>query len=205
VGAEAVHYLVVVPERVSVRILLPGGRRLSLSPLASSGTWNWGTAAASDAATARTTPAPGAAGTTAAPVLLPEAAGGEEAGADGFFVAHRDRWAPAIVDLPDLAAVRSLSVRFDGGEFRVAASRPLAVMPGSRSHMELRLDGDPLDVVIYVPRGRADFVLRSGTQTLARSAGDQPATLCSNVVILTPSAEQSWFTFYPQAGRLECR
>jgi hypothetical protein len=182
-GTDMLHYLVVVPERVAVRVRLPDGQTVSMTPRQQHASHSWGE---SDIATA-----------TAAAPLQPTTAG-------GLFVAHRQTWAPRVVDVPDLASVRSIAVRFEGGEFRVAASRPLVVEAGSRSHMELHVAGEPIDLVLYVPRGRAAFTLRSGDVRIAESVGDRPRAICSNVVIHKPTADQSWFTFYPQAGRLDC-
>jgi hypothetical protein len=182
VGSEAVQYLVVVPEHVSVRVRLPQGAMLSLAPRAPAGTYTWG--GTSDEAAAR------------AP--LPTTAG-------GLFLAHTASWAPRTVDIPDLASIRSLSVRFGSGDFRVAASRPLTVAPASRTDLQLDIAGDPLDLVIYVPGGRAPFTLRSGSLVIAESVVGVPRPLCGNVIIQSPTEHQTWLTFRPQAGRLDCR
>jgi hypothetical protein len=188
VGSESVQYMVVVPERVIVYVRLPDGQRRSLGPGQRSGTYTWSTAPV----------------TTAMPPVMP-AVPEVDLAAGGVYVAHRAVWAPEVINVPELAAIRTLSIRFEGSEFRVGASRPLVVQPGSRSHMDVRVDGDPLDLVIYVPRGRAPFALRSGGVTLATLSADRAETQCRNVVIHNPVAEQTWFTFYPQAGRLDCR
>jgi hypothetical protein len=215
------HYLVVVPERVAVRVRLPDGQAVSMTPRQQHASYSWGesdTATATAAAPLQPTTAgaawlePAAAAPlhpTAAAAARPELAGAAAAPlhpttAGGLFIAHRQTWAPQVVDVPALASVRSIGVRFEGGEFRVAASRPLVVEPGSRTHMELNVAGEPIDLVLYVPRGRAAFTLRSGDVRIAESVGDRPRAICSNVVIHRPTADQSWFTFFPQAGRLDC-
>jgi hypothetical protein len=186
VGSENVQYLVVVPEHVSVRVQLPHGGSMSLAPRSPSGTYSWGAAAESR----------GVHGSDESPL---------QRTMGGLYVAHAATWAPAVVDIPDLASVRSLSVRFEGGEFRVAASRPLAVTGGSRTALQVDVSGEPLDLVLYVPRGRAAFAVRSGATTLAESVGGVPRALCSSVIIQSPTEHQSWLTFHPQAGRLDCR
>jgi hypothetical protein len=189
VGAGDVQYLVVVPEHVSVRVHLPHGASVSLAPRAPAGTYRWG--AQEDGAAERV-----AYGATDMPA--PTTAG-------GLFVAHAATWAPASVDVPDLTSVRSISVRFEGGDFRVASSRPLAVSPGNRSVLQVDVAGEPLDLVLYVPRGRNTFVLRSGTNTLVQSIAGVPRALCGNVILQNPTEHQTWLTFHPQNGRLECR
>jgi hypothetical protein len=184
VGSERVQYLVVVPEHVAVRVLLPTGGSVSLAPRAPAGTYTWGD----------TDPV----ATRAAELPLPTTGA-------GLFIAHAATWAPSVVDIPDLASVRSVSVRFEGGTFRVAASRPLSVTPGSRTHMALQVGGEPLDLVLFVPRGAAPFTLRSGGTRIAQSIAGRPQAICRNVVIQNPTADQTWLTFYPQAGQLDCR
>lgn len=202
VGSESVQYLVVVPENVSVRVQLPSGASASLPPRQALGTWSWdGDAVATGQTAAMAAPAATQGGGTismAEELLLSTTH-------SGLYVAHRSAWAPGVVDIPDLASVRSVSLRFEGAEFRVAASRPLAVSPADRGHVELRVDGEPLDLVIYLPRGSAAFQLRSGNVRIAESVGDRPRPLCGNVVIQHPTPSQVWLSFYPQGGRLDCR
>lgn len=193
VGSEEVQYLVVVPERVSVRVHLPNGGSTALAPTEPAASFTWG---AGDAGASRLQPDD--VHHAAADRLRPTTGG-------GLFVAHSATWAPTLVDIPDLAAVRSLSLRFEGGEFRVAASRPLQVRGGSRSSMRIDVAGEPVDIVLYVPRGRAGFTLRSGSATIAESVSGVPRAVCGNVVIQHPTQHQTWFTFHPQAGRLDCR
>jgi hypothetical protein len=192
VGSESVQYLVVVPEGVSVRVQLPAGNSVSLASRQPAATYTWQGAADRAEGAAATPPVP-----TAGDLLATTWS--------GLHVVHRATWAPRVIDVPELGSVRSISVRFEGGEFRVAASRPLAVQAGSRDHLALRVDGAPLDLVIYVPRGQAAFTLRSGDVRIAESVGDRPRAICQNVVIHNPTQAQTWLTFYPQLGQLDCR
>jgi hypothetical protein len=187
VGANRVQYLVVVPEHVRVTVRLPGGSQTSLASRAPSGRYNW------QAPTGVHTigPAPDA-------PLLPTMPG-------GLYLVHATRFAPAIVDVPNLSAVRSLAVRFEGAEFRVASSRPLAISPGNSGRLDLLISGEPLDLVLYVPRAAGSFQLRSGSLRLIESVAGQPRALCGGAVIQKPTAEQDWLTLYPEGGRLACR
>lgn len=182
VGAEQVRFLVVIPERVRVTVRLPNGGASSVTSFAGSASYTWGE-------------------TDAEQVELPLA----PTTAGGLYIAHATAWAPALVDVPDLAAVRTLAVRFEGSEFRIAASRPLAVATGRNTRIELRISGEPLDLVIYVPRSNAGFQLRSGTLRLAESIAGRPRALCGNVMVQRPTPNQDWLTFYPRDGTIECR
>jgi hypothetical protein len=203
-GTSGVEYLVVVPEHVSLRVHLPQGGSADLSPSAAAATYRWGPPAAA--------PGPGAAGQTVAGGAGQPATGApfqtaaaSEPATGGLFITHVSSWAPGVVDIPDLAAVRSLSVRFQGAEFRIAASRPLQVRPGSAARMEVRATGDPLDLVLYVPREGPAFSIQSGSLRLLESHAGQPQALCGNVVVQRPSEQQIWLTFHPRAGQLDCR
>jgi hypothetical protein len=104
-----------------------------------------------------------------------------------------------------MRAVRSLSVRFQEGDFRVAASRPLLLDPGgSPVALRMLLSGEPLDLVITVPR-TATFELRADGRRLVQSSGGRPTTSCTGVAVHEPASGQVWFSFHPQAGRPVCR
>lgn len=197
VGADQVQFLVVVPERVTVSIRLPDGGRASLPTRAAHGSWEWGAAAARDGVTAPGSRASSSPADDGLP-LLPTLPG-------GMYLLHSGRWAPSTVNVPDLRSVRTLSVRFEGSDFRVAASRPLALTVGSDPALELRLAGEPLDIVLYVPRGNASFDLRSGDTRLAQLRSGRAEALCGNVTVQRPTAVQDWLTFHPVDGRLACR
>jgi hypothetical protein len=196
VGSAAVRYLVVVPEHVSVRISLPSGATASLPARAPIATYRWGDESAAGFPSSAQGGATGA-GDDAADLLRTTSA--------GLFISHVDRWAPSTVNVADLGSVRSLVVRFEPGEFRIATSRPLSVQPGARDRINLHIDGEPLDLVLYVPPGNAAFTLIAGGTRIAESSGGRPRALCGNVVIQRPTDHQLWLTFRPQGGRLDCR
>jgi len=189
VGSEAVQYIVVVPERVSVRVRLPEGRSATLAATQAAGTWRWGAAA----------------GTAAQQLGNGSPTAGEAPLPGGMTVAHRADRAPAVIDLPDLRSVRSMTLRFEGTEFVVAASRPLMVQPGSRQHMEMLVEGEPLDLMVQVPVGNGPFLFRSGNVHIVEQAGGQPQVRCDNVVIQRTGPDRTWLSFFPQGGRLACR
>ena len=186
VGADRVQFLVVVPEHVRVTVRVPGGGETTLASRAQSGRYTWQPPGAELAG-----PAPNA-------PMLPTLPG-------GLYLVHMTRFAPTVVDVPDLTAVRSIAVRFEGVEFRVAASRPLALSPGSGERLELRVGGEPLDLVFFVPRATASFQLRSGPVRLIETVAGQPRALCGGAVIQKPTPSQDWLTLYPEQGRVICR
>jgi hypothetical protein len=213
-GSGQVNYLVVVPERVAVRVALPDGRTADLPASAQASAWRW-------AASAEVQPPTGVPAEPVAPgtgrgsrggasyswqTLLdapPEGVVGPADPGRSLPVSYASSAVPAIVDVPDLAAIRSLGLRVEGTEFRVAASRPLVLEPGSRSRFDILVAGDPIDLILYVP-ATARFTLLSDGMPVAEAVAGQARAHCGNVVVLAPSAGQSWLSFHPQNGRLDC-
>jgi len=185
VGGENVEYLVVVPEDVRLSVQLPDRQGSDVAPRQASAVFQWGAG-------------------------LPVAKGDDVAALapmhGGLYRVHNSTWAPAVVDIPDLTAVRSVSIRFEPGDFRISSSRPLSVDPGTgRAHIALRVSGEPTALVIHVPVGAGSFSVRAAGRTLVSTMGGRPTSDCSAVAVQQPSREQVWFNFYPQRGRIECR
>jgi hypothetical protein len=212
VGARTVEFLVVVPEHVALRVQLPDGASASITPGTTAASYRWaGTNAAGFPEATYLARAPVF---VDAPVVIPSAGAGityappepqllRTAGA--LFVAHESDRAPTLIDVPDLAAIRTLDVRFEHGSFRVAASRPLSVRPGDASHFVLQAEGDPLDIVLFIPPATAPLVLYANGARIAEYDAGRPRALCHNVVIQNPTVNQTRFTFHPQSGRIDCR
>jgi hypothetical protein len=195
VGSDAVQYLVVVPEHVAVSVVLPRGGTSHVPGRDGVATYRWG-----DDANARASRRNESADPALDDPILPTTA-------SGLYVVHsagRGR-GPSLVDVPSLASVRSVSVRVEGDEFRIAATRPLALTPGHADHMVIRVDGEPLDLVLFVPRGRSGFELRSGSQRLAAVSGGRPHSYCGSSVVQQPTAHQDWLTVFPTDGSMRCR
>ncbi|HEX6307355.1 MAG TPA: hypothetical protein VFZ69_04150 [Longimicrobiales bacterium] len=183
VGSDAVQYLVVVPEHVMVSVVLPGGGTAGVPRTGGVATYRWGSEAAEPVTDA----------------ILPTTAG-------GLYILHSGLGRiPAVVDVPDLSSIRSVAVRVEGDDFRVAATRPLALPPGLSDRFEIRADGEPFDLVIYVPRGTARFDLLSGTQRLAAVTSGRARGFCSGTVLQQPTPHQDWLTLFPADGRVRCR
>jgi hypothetical protein len=198
VGSEAVQYLVVVPEHVAVSVLLPRGGSAHVPDRDGIATYRWGDDSEVSGRGART----GETGDEPAIDLTPIL----PSTATGLYVVHSGRGrVPSLVDVPGLASIRSISIRVEGDEFRVAATRPLALQPGDAGHMVIRVDGQPLDLVLFVPRGSSGFQLRSGAQRIADVSGGRPQSYCGSTVIQQPTPHQYWLTVFPSDGSMSCR
>jgi hypothetical protein len=218
VGAEAVEYLVVVPDHVNVRVHLPDGSSASVAPRAPAASFRWAGAAPLGSAAApplqwaadvpsadRRASLDAAAAAAQQELRAPPQPQLLRTTGSGLYVVHSSSRTPAAIDVPDLAAVRTLDLRFEGSEFRIAASRPLAMEPGDAARFVIRAHGEPLDLVVYVPRDTRSFLLSAAGVRIAEATGGRPRALCGNVVIQSPTDFQTWLTFRPQDGQIDCR
>ena len=226
-----VDYVVVVPERVALRVLLPDGSTADLAPSTSSAAWRWqaqdevmrpdgrradpaapatrqgSSAGFSFLAAPATVPGDvgpggdyfasrvyGAGGPSAHDGAWPFAHAGDSSVGTVLPLVHVSEWVPEVIDVPDFTSIRRITVRVEGSDFRVAASRPLAFAPGSRSRLEIRVGGEPLDLIFYVPPS-ASLTLTSGGRSLVEAGGGEARTPCSNAVVGS-SVERSWVTLF---------
>lgn len=188
IGSDAVQYLVVVPEHVRVSVVLPHGGSADVPDHDGIATYRWGMDGIVNESPSF----------DHAPVV-PSISG-------GLYVVHSGRHrVPALIDIPNLASIRSISVRVEGDDFQVAASRPLALTPGNEGHMLIRVDGQPLDLVFFIPRNGSGVQLRSGSQRVIDVTGGRPMSHCGSTVLQQPTPNQDWLTLFPEEGRLRCR
>jgi len=214
-GADRVEYLVVVPERVYVRIRLPD-RRLAevFGSTRDAVSYEWETV---DEPASRPAPEPyrepepvpqvepGAPEPTPGPgTAAPPARTPAETPTPGLFTTYRDDVAPASVSLPRADLIHTLSVRLEGRRFRVAASRPLGLERGDPTALEIRPAPPPLDIVIGVPVRTDDFVVEVGGTPAFAIVEGRPIVLCNPAMEQALDDGRLWFTFTPEDGRLEC-
>jgi hypothetical protein len=173
-GNDGVEYVVVVPERVSLHVQLPDRGHVVLAEPGSV-TYRW------------EDPQPA----------------GFPAGADPELTYHADT-PPAQVAIPDLNSIRRIGLRFEGQDFRVGSSRPLALTTGRAQAIEIRVAGDPLDLVIRVPRHTREFELRAGSDVLVAIRAGNLTVGCSPATRQVLPGGRQWVDLTPVGGRLEC-
>lgn len=189
-GDGPVDYLVSVPENVRVQVRLPGstfGEAMSGRTRSRSFQWDehrGETHGLSDAP---------------APEWLPPLDG------DGpqYTTFVRDL-APAVVSVPDLSHVRSLTVRLQPGPFRTLTSRPFAMTEGDSELLEIRPAAPPVDLVLAVPTGTARFRLVAGGLTVLELHDGAVTGVCAPVTDQRLSDGRRWLTFTPMDGALRC-
>lgn len=184
-GSGPVDYLVSVPEETWVDVRLPGSRfGESVRGRQSSRTFSWQARPGSDH------PDP-------APDWLP-------IDDEPLFTTFARDLAPAIVSLPDLTNIRSVSVRIEPGPFRAIASRPLSVRDGDDHRLIIHPAAPPMDLVLAIPPGTHSFRLDAGGQIALVVTDGEITALCSPVTQQWLSDGRRWLTFNPVAGSLHC-
>lgn len=197
-----VHYMVSVPEGVWITVRLPDRHRSeSVASHGPGRTFQWGTTrlqASADAPSAQHD----APSVESFPLWVsPDPADPFEA---TLFTTFTGATPPAEVALPELRWIRSVTVRLEGTQFRVATSRPLAVARGDPRRLEIRPAGPPMDVVVILPEGTTDFSLLTAGATALRLHGTDLLTLCAPVTRQWLSDGRRWVTFTPVDGALQC-
>jgi hypothetical protein len=180
-GAIGADYVVVVPERASVRVRLPG-RRTWENVNGGSRAFRWDSVPEPRELDYR----------MPAPTL------------DGrFYVVATSPAAPERVRLLNEAHVRSIELRLEGTEFRIASSRPLVHSPGMASRIDVDAGDEDVDLMVQVPAYTADFELHLGSKVLVVLKDSQPQDLCGPSV-KQRNPEGFWrITFRPAEG-LKC-
>lgn len=185
-GPGEVDYLVAVPQDVWVQVRLPGARfGESVPSRTRSRAFEWSAIerAAAQAADAWLPP-------------LHEPA--------SLFTTFTRDVSPTVVQLPDLAYVRSLTVRLEEGRFRIMTSRPLTVRQGAEDRLEIRPGAPPMNIVITLPSTAPLFRLEVAGSTALLVERGAVTALCSPVTDQRLSNERRWLTFNPVDGALEC-
>lgn len=186
IGTGPVDYMVAVPEEVWVQVRLPGSTfGEAVASRIRSRTFAWGDAASA----ARPT----------VPEWVPPVDRDEPP-----YTTFSRALAPAVVSLPDLTNVRSVSVRIESGPFRVMTSRPLSVSEGATDYLEIRPGGPPMDIVLTVPEGTHDFRLVTDGATAVVVDGATVGPLCTPMTDQRLSDGRRWLTFNPVDGALRC-
>jgi hypothetical protein len=226
-GAGSVEYVISVPERVWVTVHLPNDipaqamaghdrSRIFQWPLVPPETADpveeepavsgpIGRGAGDEAAPRverRDPPVRRQGGAAVTPAWLPNPEAG--LGHGPTYTVFANYFAPSVVALPDLTNVRSITIRVEGGNFRVGASRPLALVPGNPRHLEIRPAGPPMELVVVIPAGTAGFRLSAGGVTAVLLDGAELTVLCEPTMRQWLSEGRGWVTFTPTGGALQC-
>ncbi|HEX7091246.1 MAG TPA: hypothetical protein VF192_13980 [Longimicrobiales bacterium] len=194
VGGDRVTFLVVVPTDLRVRVELPEQPVAEIfGSLDQAATYSWLGAGA--------TPRPG----PAAPP--PEAATPSAAGLfeEGLYVSYGRLRAPAMVSIRDASPMRTVAVRWEGKEFRVAGNHRVDVLTRGTEALEVYAERLSTDLVLTVPAATREFVLHIGGAPAFVLSEGRAAALCSPVIDQRLEGGRRWFTFTPENGKLTCR
>lgn len=209
-GGEQADFIVVVPEDVYLRIKLPGNQTGDLGSTRPGGTFTWPAGGAAPDAW-RNGPSRSASigpytndtqtnGTLLHSAVLVAPA----AVPSGPMIAHAAERAPRVLDVSKLNALRSITLRIEPGLFEVGGNRYMSVLPGNPDVVEVRTGDASEDIVIGIPAETRDFTLKLGGQTALVIRGTEITAYCEPVVDQRLSGDRRWFTFAPEAGRVDC-
>jgi hypothetical protein len=184
-GGEHADFVVVVPEDASVRVKLPESRGQQTSTERSGSTYQW--SAPKDVAAPIAGPA----------VVVPAPS--------GQTIAFSNTTAPRLLNIANINAVRSMTVRIEGNMFQVGGSEYMSVQNGNPAEVQLQTGRNPQDVFITLPLGTNNFTLRLGGRTALSVTGREIRVMCEPVIEQDLGNGRRWFTFTPEMGRLTCR
>lgn len=188
-------YMIVVPEGVWIVVRLPDRSRTeAVGGHTRLGLFEWNAVGTL------------AAGPHASPIATPQLAAPEpQEFAPGLFTTYSADLAPETLALPDLSAVRSVSVRTGAERFRIATSRPLTLQAGRSDAFEIRPLGSPMDIVIEIPQGTARFGLITAGAPALIVEGPTVTPACGPFTRQWLSGGREWVTFTPADGHLQCQ
>jgi len=184
-GAYRVEYLVSVPDNIRLQVQLPNG---DLTPAqgGSEATFRW-EAAPTEGGGNAPDPAP----------ELPA----------GSVLTYVNAATPQVVGFPDVARIRSIEVRVAGSDFRIAASRPMAMSPRATDQIliNIRGDVDPVDLIFFVPRAADRFGIRVGDEVALMAGQGEIESYCASAQEFTGPDGSAGVRLTPVNGRLDCR
>ena len=189
-GADRAAFIVTVPERVYVTVRAPGTTR-AFGAFLPVETVRWQGARPREHEPAREP-------------WRDARASREREDEPGLYPLYGRVDAPSAVAISDLAAVRSIEVRFEHGPFALHASRSLPVRDIRGRQLAIAVGEDPVDLLLVVPLSAPDFTLGAGSQALLTWTDGAVRGRCS------PSIEQKLdggrirVLLTPHAGRLDC-
>jgi hypothetical protein len=186
VGGSHADFVVIIPEDATVRVQLPDRHGHQVKSLQRSGKYTWG-----DGSEGSTRSNQGSAKASPVPA--------------GPTTAYSNAMAPRLVNVTKMNSVRTVSVRFEGGNFNVAGTRYMSVQDGDPNNIEVRTSDDVQDVIVTVPVGTSSFTLKLAGKTAMNVVGAEIRTYCDPLTEQDLGAGRRWYTFTPEMGRLTCR
>ena len=182
VGSDKTEFVVVVPEEVRVRVVLPDRKSLDIASERPAATYKWG----------ESSPKPAEPPAPSAP-------------SDGMLLSHSSRAVPRVLSIPEYAAMTQLDVKFEGSDFRISTSRPVSVQPGRSDEILFRTGNEPISVVVMLPQNTRDFRLVLGDKTAIEVVGGDVHSYCQQLIDQKLPDGRRYFTYHPAGAGLVCR
>jgi hypothetical protein len=218
VGDERVEYIVVVPQDLQLHVTLPHRDYPVLAESAPAVEYRWERTAPGGAGARDSGRAASGRLLSGAESQPRRADGAAEAGTrhgtgtgigaylvsnSEYFLAYADAVAPDEVSVTDLTSVRRLGVRTGSDNFRIEASRRMALTPGRKSKIEIRPAGEPIDLILYIPASANEFTLRAGQNAAVTIRDGQVKVSCSPMTSVLKDGRR-FIDITPAHGVLDC-
>lgn len=178
-GAKQSEYIVSVPERVTVRVKLPGRSGWSSAEPFGVSRFRWDSVPEPtpiDYSTPRPTVE------------------------DRYFVVGSSAAAPGRVRMFGKAHLRVVEVRMEGIEFQLWSSRPLTNQPGAKELVDVDAGREDVDLVIQVPSFSRQFELRLENEVMLTIEGGKLIERCGPGVKQKAANGSVRLKYRPSAG-----
>jgi hypothetical protein len=181
VGGSRADFIVTVPEDTYVRVYLPNHKAGSLASTRGGGSYTW----------EGRNPQPVVAQTTALPT--------------GPFIAHTTERTPHTISIPNLSSIHTVSVHFGASAFQIVSANAMSVIAGDPDNLEIRTGDRHEDIQITIPADIRNFTFRLGGRTALTANFGEITAYCDPLSEQDMGGRARWFTFTPEAGRINCR
>jgi hypothetical protein len=204
VGGDHADYLVIVPEDVRVRVRLPDRKHIEIASSRPAATYTWtATPTKSSGGGSGAQPPAGDAGVQMG--ISGSGSAPPAAASNGMFLSYFSESVPRTFAIGDLAALTRLEVRFEGSDFRVSTSRPVAVDPGRADAIDFRAGREPLGLTLNLPVDTRDFRLMADGRLVIEARNGEIRSFCDQFVAQKLADGRRLYTYLRTEGRLICR
>ena len=203
VGGDHADYLVIVPEDVRVRVRLPDRKHMEIASSRPAATYTWTATPTKSSGGGSGGQSPGDAG-----VQMGVSGNGSAppaAATNGMFLSYFSEAVPRTFSIGELAALTRLEVRFEGTDFRVSTSRPVAVDPGRSDAIDFRVGREPLGLTLNLPVDTRDFRLMADGRLVIEARNGEIRSFCDQFVAQKLGDGRRLYTYLRTEGRLICR
>jgi hypothetical protein len=182
VGTDQVDYLVVVPEDIRVRVLLPHRKTGEVASTRPTANYSWGAE-------------PRGGGLVDLAAMTP---------LNGYYLSYHHTTVPHTLAIEDVGNLDHLEIRFNGTDFRLETDQPLTVRAGSPDQIDFRAGRPNSRLIASVPLTSRNFRLILGGKLALERVGGEIRSYCEQLVSQRLPDGRVIYSYTP-SNRLICR